>query len=209
MDLLQKIQKQVQDKLLANVNEGVERYPLPSNILILKNTNENIILSLGKSDKKFLILSDFPIHEENISEGFLSIIANNKGLIVNLLEKLGIIDDAYFAYTLSNYIPSPLISNTLSEHVNPKLYETVIKLKPHAIFCFGHRSLLSLSTISRSPIAVPLNENQELSLFQYENSVARLFYLSSIKDLLSFPIWRKQVWQVLHTFYKDNSQLLS
>ncbi|WP_186648764.1 hypothetical protein [Fluviispira vulneris] len=189
MDIYQKVQRQIRDKIYACVNEGVERYPhaLASYNSVLSN-----------QDKSYLILADFFENDEQLEEGRLSQNAQNKGLIINLLGKLGIYENSYFIPPLILKDQQSALSNQFSDNMNPDLLRKISEINPYAILCFGHRALLVLSAIFKDSLALPLNENLQLEPIKLsEGKFAQLYYLSSIKDLTSFPNWRKQVWQVL------------
>ncbi|BBH52769.1 hypothetical protein [Fluviispira sanaruensis] len=189
MDIYQKVQRQIRDKIYTCVSEGVERFPQP---LAIYNSD------LLDQEKRYLILTDFFENDEHLEEGRLSDNDLNKGIIINLLGKLGIYENSYFVPPLILKDQQTALSNKFSNNINPNLLRKIIEISPYAILCFGHRSLLVLSAIFKDSIALSLNENLQLEPIKLsEGKSSQLFYLSSIKDLSSFPIWRKQVWQVL------------
>lgn len=168
------LHKQVQDQIFSQLTAGVERFPKPQG-------------EIFKSQRSYFVLIDFNENEDG----------NNSVLIKNLLNKLNISHDTRcFCISEHFHVEDNLNANN-ELIVLEELCKSLKETSPNTLLCFGHRSLLLLAKLLQTTIAIPSEENIPLQEIKVFGLLCRVFYLSSVRDLRDFPVWRRHVWQAL------------
>jgi uracil-DNA glycosylase len=202
------VKKQIQDRVYSLLTEGIGKFPrtkIENNTQIancklcpLSQTRKKVVVSSMISKKKFFILSEFPeIEDESSSQQFLFDEKSSSGIIIKLLEKLGLFQHCYFSFALKCVPTKGIPSNALTLCAQHNLKRELQDVHPDIILCFGYRSLLALSQFDPTLLSIPLLENSSLFQFNFENTPKKVFFLSNSRDLQAFPHWRKQVWRFL------------
>lgn len=128
------IQNQIRNKLLANISEGVERFPAPVSsdntptfpslnlghiiqnctACPLAKERKRVVVNSSFSSKEFFILSDFPDkYDEDAPEVFAPQ-SPLSSLVINLLGKLGIIENCHFSFALKCLPHFGILENSLT-----------------------------------------------------------------------------------------------
>lgn len=218
------LHKIVYDRLLANVIDGVGHFPKPLRESIACESSENQNkLNLQKriqqcqlcplaakrsnalvanviEQRKYFILAEFPDTIEDQTNEVFSIKSPFSNLILNLLGKMGILEQSHFSYVIKCCPEKELPENSLKICATNHLIEELKIVSPEYIFCFGYRALKALAFSTQDPLfSLNINENSKLEKIRvFDNSIQPYFF-SSIRDLHQFPHWRKQVWELLAT----------
>lgn len=230
MEHLERIRNQIKDKYFSDMLEGVVRFPSP----ILAHKKEAIIgsamnspsiiskcktcaLSQGRKrvvveknfqSRSFFVLSDFPDKFDENSNDVYSEESPLSLICLNLLKKLEIEKFCHFSFAIKCLPEKGTDENSLEICANKNLATEILEVAPKIILCFGYRALHSLLLLDSSLKSHNFVENSECLVFSIEKLSIRLFFLSSLKDLKDYPLWRKQVWSVLAPLSK-NSALFS
>lgn len=163
----------------------------------LANTRQRVVFEPVSRTKPCFILSDFPhVLEESTQEGPLFAEKSPAGLVVKLVEKLGILAHCHFSFAIKcvpkNGIPVQTIPQC-SAHLAAELQA----VQPRVLLCFGHRALQALACLDSSIKVDNLGENQSSFLWNALGLQFKVFFLSSPSDLSAFPLWRASVWSFL------------
>lgn len=221
MSDLQKLQNQIKNKLLFSVIEGGQRFPVyhmssPENETPLTNELENLSLKIENcslcplsekrkrvliekniAPKSFFVLSDFPDASDESSQAVYSSQSPVSSIVLNLLNKLEIIDDCHFSFAIKCFPEKGLPENSLSTCAVQNLAKELLFVRPSVILCFGYRALRSLIQLDKNLNGIDFLENAEMGAFVIGNHSSRLFFLPSLRELRDFPHWRRDVWEVL------------
>lgn len=214
------VNSQIKDKFYSLIAEGVEKFP--NNPYLISNTDQTThsnqdpystisncsLCALAKSRKKvlisseivykkFFILSEFPETEDEQSSTVYSD-KSSSGLILKLVEKLGLFQDCHFSFALKCVPEKGIPQGSLSICVQNNLKKELQAVNPEAILCFGQKALLALAHFDKSLLLA--EENSLAMPFEFENRQKSVFFLASSRDLQAFPQWRNQVWSCLENF---------
>ena len=227
------VKELLKDKFYSLIAEGVEKFPMGFNLgpglrrddnldrrdnsaqpgddisnctlCPLSQTRKKVVVSSEIVKKKFFILSEFPeLEDENSQTKFLFSEKSSSGLIVKLLEKLGLLQDCHFSFALKCVPEKGLPKSALSICAKNNLKTELASVNPEIILCFGQRAIFALAQFEPSLLSVDLEENSSNFKLNLENTAKTVFFLSSSRDLQAFPHWRNQVWKFLEPF-KANS----
>ena len=227
MSNLQNIQNQIKEKLLSSLVEGVGRFPTPSTYPLspehaldnshlsisnctlcpLQEARKRVVVANSFDSKMFFILTDFPDKEDEASNEVYSVNSSLSSIVLNLLNKLEIQPSCHYSFAIKCLTEKGIPDITMETCVKQNLFSEISAVSPKVILCFGYRALHSLFSIDSSLKNHSFSENSECSALHIGNLEIRLFFLTSIRDLRDFPLWRKQVWNVLSPLTKEYSVL--
>ncbi|WGL59463.1 hypothetical protein QEJ31_13110 [Pigmentibacter sp. JX0631] len=209
----------IKARTISQIIEGVERFPkpfqaetfiqLPEDENLSAKISQCVLCSLAKSrnhvvvskviqPKKYFILADFPDSIEDKSGHIFSEKSPLASLILNLLGKIGIINESYFSYAIKCFPQKALSTDCLNICVQNHLLDELKNVAPEYVFCFGYRAMKGLYISLKVPFFFEnINENSKLDKLELSGKSIQPFFLPSIKELYEFPHWRKQVWDLL------------
>lgn len=202
--------QQLQERMYDLLAQGVRLFPKTSEMQMqldikactlcpLSKTRERVVVAPLIVQKEFFVLSDFPHKEDESSQDVFSMQSSSQ-ILVNLLQKLGIVEKAHLSYALKCVPDKGFSGEALSVCVKQNLAFELRQVQPKVIFCFGHRALMGLAQLD--PL-LPLSdcvENQGKKTFSFANQKISLFFFSSSQDLRNYPLWRSLVWKQLQSF---------
>ncbi len=218
------LHKIIHDRLLANVLDGVGHFPKPLMPTIASDSSEsqnklsiqqriqqcqlcplafkrnNALVAQVIEQRKFFILAEFPDTIEDQSAEVFSTKSTYSNLILNLLGKMGILEQSYFSYSIKCSPEKELPENSLKTCATNHLIAELKLVAPEYIFCFGYRALKAFMLCVQEPVSeLKYNENSVLDKMRIFDKPLQPYFFSSIRDLHQFPHWRKQVWELLAT----------
>ena len=226
MSDLQKLQNQIKNKLLSNVIEGVNRFPQPSphffetlnviqqnsfnpiskcNLCSLASKRKRVVVENHIVSKSFFVLSDFPDSFDESFEGVFAPQSPLSSIVLNLLNKLGIIEDCHFSFAIKCVPEKGLPNAVLKTCASQNLSKELVEVKPKCVLCFGHRAFQALGQIDQNLNYFKYLENTGFAEIFIEGAQIKVFFLSSIRDLRDYPLWRHDVWNVLKTLSNKSS----
>jgi len=206
----EQVSSQIKDKFYSLIAEGVEKFPKSqfniSNCTLcsLSKNRKKVLVSSKMVHKKFLVLSEFPETEDEASavakpvDEPLFSDRSSSGLILKLIEKLGLFQDCHFSFALKCVPEKGIPQGSLSVCVQNNLKKELQAVNPEVILCFGQKALLALAHFDKSLLLA--EENSLAMPFEFENRQKNVFFLASSRDLQAFPQWRNQVWSCLENF---------
>jgi len=200
------------------VSEGVSQFKVNEEIstcqkCVLSKRRKRVLVNNSQKQKRFFILSEYPdIEDENGSNLFNP--HSSSGVILNLINKLGISDNAHYAFALK-CVPHEHTPDTgLSTCVRKNLAQELGVVSPSILFCFGMRAFFALSSID-SNLQIQYQNAREseydnslktqVFYFNFNKTQIELYLFPTAQELKLYPKWRSPVWaQLAHFKQKKN-----
>lgn len=140
--------------------------------------HKRVVVQQNMEQKRFFILAEFPETEDEASKGIFDS-ESSTGVILNLIEKLGIRQAAHFSFALKSVPPKELPDDHVSCCMFETLKEELNRVSPEVIFCFGMRAFSALERLDVS---------------------TKIYLLPTALELKHYPQWRLPVWSKLVHF---------
>ena len=170
--------------IAALAAEGVQQFPRAS-----QRSGER-----PSSHKPFFILCDFPSPTAQ---------APVDPLLLRLVERLGWQEeDVHYSFALPSYPEKGMAPQGLRSSMQSHFLQELEQVKPHTILCFGARALGGLAQVDGQVAGYFDLENAQTPGFSWHGASYKLWYLSSIQELASWPSWRAAVWKALENLQK-------
>lgn len=192
----------ISERVLSLVADGVSQFPHVKDISLCEkcvrvNTRKRVVVEQNISHKKFFVLAEFPEPEDESSPSVFSKEAAT-GVILNLLEKLGIADECHQSFALKCVSQKHIPDDHLAFCVLENLRQEFRSVTPKIVLCFGARAFFALSQFVMLPGSFSAQSGSVV--FTFENQAIEVYTLPTAQELKQFPHWRAPVWSKLVHF---------
>lgn len=199
----------ISDRMCALIADGVQQFPHAKDIALCKRCvraekRRRVIVAQEISPKKFFVLAEFPDADD---ESGTAVFAKNSntGVILNLLEKLGIDDQSHHSFALKCFSKNLVPDDHLPICVMENLFHEIQMVKPNVLLCFGARAFHALSKFIMPAESLKLGNKHT---FEYTSGSLDVYPLPSAQELNQYPNWRLSVWSKL-VHFKEKKNIAS
>lgn len=196
----------ISDRLCSLIADGVEKFAQAKDIALCKKcprskTRKRVVVAQNLTPKNFFVLAEFPESEDEASSSVFSR-QSSAGVILNLLEKLGIESDSHQSFALKCFAQNLTPDEHLPMCVIENLLHELRIVKPKILLCFGARAFHALSQF-----VMPINnvKLENSRMFEFETGSIEVYALPTAQELNQYPHWRTSVWsKLVHFKQKKN-----